>query len=289
MELNEQANTMTETTAAGGGEAFDFAYEPETGGEGAAEETAGAAETGGGEALAGEEGRTQEAEPEEGAVGQAGQAAEPYLTIRYNHEERGLTREEAAALAQKGLHYDTVHQELQRLKDRGAENVVDVVEKFARQNGMSAQDYTKFLGEQYEAARIRRLTERGVPEEVARELAQQQRDAELSQRELERLRGDNTRMENERKAQREWMTFFEAHPEVKTYGDLPKEVRDAIAAGTPAEQAYTRHRMAEMQRELEGYRQQERNRQASPGSARSTAPAGEEERDGFLRALLGEL
>lgn len=36
----------------------------------------------------------------------------PFITVRYNHEDRGLSQDEAISLAQKGLHYDTLHGKL---------------------------------------------------------------------------------------------------------------------------------------------------------------------------------
>ncbi len=36
----------------------------------------------------------------------------PFITVRYNHEDRELSQEEAVSLAQKGLHYDTLHGKL---------------------------------------------------------------------------------------------------------------------------------------------------------------------------------
>jgi hypothetical protein len=60
---------------------------------------------------------SEEAAPQ--ATGEAGEA--PFLTVRYNKEERPLTREAAAEFAQKGLNYDKVSGRLAEVSQKLSE------------------------------------------------------------------------------------------------------------------------------------------------------------------------
>ena len=44
---------------------------------------------------------------------------EPIITVRYNKQDRGLTRQEAITLAQKGLKYDSMSEMLNDIKYLG--------------------------------------------------------------------------------------------------------------------------------------------------------------------------
>ena len=39
----------------------------------------------------------------------------PFLEIQYNHEKKGLSRDEAITLAQKGMHYQSTYDSLERV------------------------------------------------------------------------------------------------------------------------------------------------------------------------------
>lgn len=209
-------------------------------------------------------------------------AQEPYLTVKHNHEEHALTREEARQLAQKGMNYDHVAGELQRLRDDPAQKLF---EQLAQQSGMTREEYLKAVQTQMEQAETQKLARAGVPESYARELLESKRRlAELeaaNQATAEKLR----EQERREAAQQIWARFFDAHPDVKSYGELPTEVKNAIAAGEAPESAYTRYENAQLKEQVKKLQQQQENRDKAPGSAASDA--GAEEADGFMRGLLG--
>ena len=61
----------------------------------------------------------------------------PFLNIKYNHEDKALTREEAITLAQKGMNYDNLNDRYTQLNSE--------VEQLARMNGMNVSEYLKSL------------------------------------------------------------------------------------------------------------------------------------------------
>ena len=64
---------------------------------------------------------------------------EPFLSIRFNHEDRALTREEAITMAQKGMNYDNLNNKYIQLNGE--------IEKLAQMNGMNVTDYLKSLND----------------------------------------------------------------------------------------------------------------------------------------------
>lgn len=257
-------------------EVFDFAENMQ----GEAEKAAPAQEMAPAQAEA--TGEQEEPAPADEAPAQQEGVPEPYLTIKHNHEEHSLTREEARQLAQKGMNYDHVADELKRLREDPAQQLF---EQLAQQSGMTREEYLKAVQTQMEQAETQKLARAGVPESYARELLESKRRlAELeaaNQATAEKLR------EQERKeaAQQIWARFFDAHPDVKSYGELPTEVKNAIAAGEAPENAYTRYENAQLKEQVKKLLQQQENRDKAPGSAASDA--GAEEADGFMRGLLG--
>lgn len=94
------------------------------------EEEEAAEETEDTESKPGEESEEETAEEEDN---------EPFMTIRYNKADKGLTKEEAVVLAQKGLNYDHVN---------GAYNdLLGKVEHLAKMNEMTVQEYLQSMEE----------------------------------------------------------------------------------------------------------------------------------------------
>ena len=89
-----------------------------------------------------ESAETTEAEPVEETTEEPETVEDPYaLDVKFNGEERTLTRDEARILAQKGMNYDRFYEPL---------------EKLARMNNMSVGDYINQLNDtqvQYEISK----------------------------------------------------------------------------------------------------------------------------------------
>lgn len=73
------------------------------------------------------------------------------LTVKYNGEEKKISLEEAAVLAQKGMNYDHVVAE----RDSKYKRELDVLERYASLSGMSRQEYVNRLEEEARSDEIR--------------------------------------------------------------------------------------------------------------------------------------
>lgn len=163
--------------------------------------------------------------------------ADPYeLDVKFNGEERMLSKDEARVLAQKGLNYDRFYEPLERL---------------AKMNNMSVGDYINQLNDtqiQYEVEKEKE-TLRSDPkyedlsDEILEEIAQGrvkdfvgQRDqyyAEQTQKEAEAQRET---------AQREIEHFFEEYPEYRDKGpeSLDPKVFEFVGQGYTLLEAYNK-------------------------------------------------
>ena len=72
------------------------------------------------------------------------QSEPDFLKIKFNHEELGLTKEEAIELAQKGKNYDALSEKYNRLAN---DPVLTELNRLAQLNGMSVNDYLKGLSD----------------------------------------------------------------------------------------------------------------------------------------------
>lgn len=85
------------------------------------------------------------AAPETGEAAEVSEA--PFLTVRYNKEERPLTREAAAEYAQKGLNYDKINGRLVEAEQKltGYGELEALARAFAQRRGISDAEALKAL------------------------------------------------------------------------------------------------------------------------------------------------
>lgn len=136
--------------------------------------------------------------------------AEQKLTLRFNHETKEVSVEEAIALAQKGMLYDSVSDNLDWLK------------KLAKANGYeNIGDYRKAVDDAMTSTKAKEVaSERNIPEDVARELVESK--AAVERFEAEKTDRDNQTATN-RRLVAEIEDFRKVYPDVDV-GRLPKEV-----------------------------------------------------------------
>ena len=80
-------------------------------------------------------------------------SAAPTVTLTYLGRQREVPLDEAVTLAQKGLNYDHVCQERDRLRDAPENTVLDY---FAQKGGMSREEYLQVLWQQMQTDRQQR-------------------------------------------------------------------------------------------------------------------------------------
>jgi hypothetical protein len=150
---------------------------------------------------------TRESAPETPEPMRSGTTEQPFLTVRYNKQDKPLSREEAAVYAQKGMNYDKL---MGRLK--------------------AAEEQVKTLGGGREAA-----AEQSAGEAKSGALAGDQRVT---------LQGGARDVQAVVNAQLN--EFVAAHPDVDPAG-LPGSVLGAWKRGVPLSEAYGAYRAREEQ------------------------------------------
>lgn len=205
---------------------------------------------------------TQESAAEETTVTEQPEAepttAEQKLTLQFNHETREVTLEEARALAQKGMLYDTVADNLKWLKDLAKANGYDKVD-----------DYRKAVEEAMTTSKAKEMaSEKNIPEDVAKELVEQ--DAKIKQFEAEKNNRD-TEAETNRKLIAEIDEFRKAYPDADV-GNLPREVLEMKSQNpdVPLRFLYSAYRETQLKTENAVLAKQKQNESTSTPSLAST-------------------
>ena len=212
------------------------------------------------------------------------------LEVNYLGETKKLTRQEAKELAQKGMNYDHVKEQLDAMRNNALYKAAAASAKSA---GMTEEEFAAQLSGQLKDREINKIAkERSVDEETARaiyedgvkanaKLKQAEQTADDLKGELDELREYKRVNEIREEMRRQWKEFTSAHPDIRTLDDLPQEVSDAVKGGEELETAYNRYELNKLKDQLS--RQQAKAKSA--GSARGTAD--EEEGDFFLRGNRG--
>lgn len=126
---------------------------------------------------------------------------EPFMTIRYNKEDKKLSRDEAVTMAQKGMNYDRLNERYETLNNRlnqlASMNGMDVEKYLESLNSMQTnyaiQQEVKSLKQKYpnsDEALLKEIATKNVNERLEQNKAQvaqvENNQAELQQKEIER-------------------------------------------------------------------------------------------------------
>ena len=220
---------------------------------------------------------------------------ESLFDLKYNKEIRQYTRQQVTELAQKGLNYDRVTEQRDRLQQENAD-----LSKFRDENSgviemlkTAAEAAGKSLPEYLTAIRINSLVSQGISQETARERILRE-DAERrlhSQQKAEEAAASGKREAEQR--QREDIARFQ-----KKYKDvdpktIPEEVWNAVRDGELLTDAYGDYQRRELERQLKEAKEKlairtknESNKQKSLGSLQSTKQ--ETGKDPFLEGFLSD-
>lgn len=208
--------------------------------------------------------------------------AQQGLRIKYNGEEKDLTYDEAIVLAQKGMNYDHVADQLTQYKsDEG----LALMRRLAKEANMDYADYVKSLGDSLDQKSVAKLVSGGMSEADAKQAVQDAKELARSREELAQYRQSQARRDR-------YVAFAQAHPEVDLQ-TLPQEVLAAADKGDgEMERAYAAHQHDQDKKELEAlrlklaqYEQAEKNKKTSAGSAKGAPPKKKGDQDPFLEGL----
>ena len=197
--------------------------------------------------------------------------------LKHNKQEVELTEDQLLEAASKGLDYDRIREDRDRIRS-GREFAT--LDSLARRAGMSREAYVDMLqmrqtGQAMESRRAE-LVGRGMDESTAAHVAR----VEAENNELKGTRKTPMDELNER-VQRDVSAFSEKFPEVDR---LPDDVVAAVRGGENPLVAYMDYRIREMDMELKALKQGQKNRQGAAGPVKTLSAS---EEDPFLQGFLG--
>ena len=197
--------------------------------------------------------------------------AEPTYKVKFKGKEQELPVSQLVTLAQKGMNYDIVYNELNTLK---ASPEIQLMEEMARRHGMTREDYVKAVRESMQQQAIQEQVAKGVPEEVAKRLSYlEAKDKANTKAQMEAAKAAYTR--------KQFAELAAEYPDIK---EFPQEVIEAINKGKSPLDAYRAYDLQQTRKKIEALQKQLENRRKTPGSAAS--PQGTEEHDLFLEGLM---
>ena len=213
----------------------------------------------------------------------------PFMTVKYNGAEQGLSQDEAITYAQKGMNYDKVYGQLEQLRN---DPIRRVFEEQAQRAGLSLNEYAERLGQFQKESAINRIANAfmdenpDATEDIARKYAEAQYNSTLAQE--RQTQADSIAQEEAQKQQWAYAqieAFQRAYPDVDIR-TLPADVIDDINAGESLLSAYRAHENKEMKNTIATLRQNKSNESVATGnlSDNSSSEAGG---DPFLQGLLG--
>lgn len=243
---------------------------------------------------------SQEQEPEdaEDAQGEDSPAAdkqdgaeEPMFDLKYNKETKQYPRQQVIELAQKGLNYDHVTEQRDRLQQENAE-----LSKYRDENApvfealkAAAEAAGKDIPDLLNVIRTNMLVSQGLSPEVAHERILRE-DAE---RRLQETTAEKTRKSETEARQREDIRRFQEKFKDVDPKTIPQEVWSAVGKGELLVDAYGDYQRRELERQLKEANEKlairaknESNKQKSLGSLQSTKQ--ETGKDPFLEGFLSD-
>ncbi len=185
---------------------------------------------------------------------------EQMIKVKFNHEEQEIPLNEAIPLIQKGMNYDKLQERYGQLE---SDPRLIFVEEMAKEQGMDVPEFLEAVKSAREDRQLQELVQQNIPEEYAREMLESRKFRE--QLELEKQQ----KAEDEKK-NAEFTEFFEVFQQANdrnydpSKDQIPQEVWDMHAQGTPLKYAYIQHHHNELKTQLQTFKQNEKNTKRAP-------------------------
>lgn len=245
---------------------------------------------------------SQEAAEAEEAQGDADNAAdeqretdEPMFDLKYNKETKQYTRQQVTELAQKGLNYDHVTEQRDRLQQENADlarfrdensGIIDTLRAAAAAAGKDIPTYLT-------AIRTNLLVAQGVSPETARErILREDAEQRLHSQQRAEEAAANSKRSAEQRQKDDIARFQQKYSDVDPKS-IPQEVWDAVRGGELLTDAYGDYLRRDLSRQLKEANEKlairaknESNKQKSLGSLQSTKQ--ETGKDPFLEGFLSD-
>jgi len=224
---------------------------------------------------------TDETEAEDSETNAADEQEDDGLTVKYNGKETKVKRDDIPTYVQKGMNYDHVMSELDSMRSG---NMYKALKKAADKEGMSPEQYAKFVLDQEDAnalteaeAAVRKEFP-NIPNNLIKELA----EARAAKK------ANNAKAEKESAEEKAWAEALVEYPDM-TKDSVPNEVLQAVANGkTPLialkDFEISQLKAARQKEAIESKNQ--KNKEKSTGSMRGSG--GDDGRDAFLKEFLSD-
>ncbi len=213
----------------------------------------------------------------EGAEVNTEVAEEPVITIRYNHQDRPLTKAEAVTLAQKGLKYDSMSEMLNNISYLAAiqdKTPAELIKSYIEAGeNIKRQELIDRYGEDNEVIEV--LMEKFKNDNQQKFSAVKET---IKQKEEAAEQDLNQRIADE------FQNMKADFAELTDYASLPTEVKRAAVNGTPLKYAYLEYKYAQEKLAAAAKSQAEAAAKKSTGSMATDEGVSSTE-DALLRGL----
>lgn len=210
-----------------------------------------------------------EAEPETAETDQ--------FKLKYLGEDKTVTREEATALAQKGMDYDRIRGKLDSLNEESEKHreAVSFLNELAQKQGLTIPD----LIDNIRAQEIAKAENVDVDIALGRVKNQRtERDLKAEKEKLQKkTEQDNTVKADEEKRRQDIAEFTAQYPTVTDFKTIPPEVWASVKSGEKLVSAYGRYenkqlktQIEKLAKDLEAEKQNVKNKSRTTGSQSST-------------------
>lgn len=164
----------------------------------------------------------------------------PFLSVKYNKEEKHLTKEEAVELAQKGMNYDKILQKYQELSNNPG---LAYLNRLAEANGVTVEQLVDYWQQQEEQERLNELIQNNIPEDVAMEILESRKFRQQWEHERRAIQAKHRR-------DQELVEFAKAFPHwAKEPESVPPEIWQAYDRGIPLMEAAREYRLRQLEEE----------------------------------------
>lgn len=197
---------------------------------------------------------------------------EQKLKIKFNHEEKEISLEEARELAQKGMAFD---KSIERARQEARDAVIS--EQGYTWNGQPIKTEAEYKQALSEQELINKYKDANLPEEVIKELVAGKKDREDRQAEQQTK-------ETTAKADADLRDFVQAFPDVQA-DTIKPETWDKVNSGVPLKYAYMEQERADLLIQAKVGQQNQKNRERAPVASVSAHGTGEVNSDAFLEGF----
>lgn len=201
-----------------------------------------------------------------GEGAQAGKpTAEKTFRVKFLGEEKEVSEAEAIELIQKGMNYDHAVKKSAEDKEREYRSTLELIDYYAKQSGVSRDEYLKGLEKQREETEVHaralelKKTHPDAPDELLLEMGRLALKAERAE--------NGQKKEKEGAQEREkklepWYELYRVAPELKGADAIPKRVYEIIQTDRiPPVAAWYKYQAEEKAEEAEKSRKAEQKRE----------------------------